>query len=280
MGRLVSPLKYYQTNGMKHLGDILKHRVEMKKEYGKEWDDKPDDLISWLIDEAQGDMLEPENLVMRILFLNFAAIHTTSITLTNALFDLATYPQYVQELREEAKAAIGQDGWSKTAIQKLHKLDSFLRESMRFSGLAGISLMRKVIHPQGFTFSNGVTLPYGTYVNVAADALHHDDNVYANANKFDGFRFYDMCKTDEDKVKYAFTSPSTEYLPFGMGRHACPGRFFAAHEIKSTLAYILMNYDIKLKDRVRPSSQWLAYAIVPDSKGQLMFRKRKEAAVL
>ncbi|KAF9001314.1 cytochrome P450 [Cyathus striatus] len=284
MGRLVSPLKYYQRNGMKHLGEILTHRVEMKKEYGKDWEDKPDDLISWLIDEAEGDMLEPENLVMRILFLNFAAIHTTSITLTNALFDLATYPQYIQELREEAKEAIGNEGWSKAGIAKLHKLDSFIRESMRVSGLAGISLMRKVIHPRGFKFSNGVTLPYGTYVSVAADALHHDENVYTNANTFEGFRFYDMCKSEEDRVKYLFTSPSTEYLPFGMGRHACPGRyetyesrFFAVHEIKSTLAYILLNYDIKLKDQLRPSSQWLAYAIVPDSKGQLMFRKRKEA---
>lgn len=35
-------------------------------------------------------------------------------------------------------------------------------------------------------------------------------------------------------------------LQFGYGRHACPGRFFAAHEIKMIMASFVMHYDVKM----------------------------------
>jgi len=49
------------------------------------------------------------------------------------LYDLAAYPEYVAPLREEAEAVIKEEGWSKKAIGKLHKLDSFLKESQRLT---------------------------------------------------------------------------------------------------------------------------------------------------
>jgi cytochrome P450 len=38
--------------------------------------------------------------------------------------------------------------------------------------------------------------------------------------------------------------PSDHFLAWGHGRHACPGRFFAAHLMKIMLAHVLVNYDI------------------------------------
>lgn len=37
---------------------------------------------------------------------------------------------------------------------------------------------------------------------------------------------------------------------FGWGRHACPGRFFAANEIKMIVATYILTYDIRLPDGV------------------------------
>ncbi len=37
-------------------------------------------------------------------------------------------------MREEVEAAIREDGWTKSAIDKLRKVDSFLRESQRMHG--------------------------------------------------------------------------------------------------------------------------------------------------
>ncbi|KAI6103989.1 hypothetical protein EDD16DRAFT_279218 [Pisolithus croceorrhizus] len=44
------------------------------------------------------------------------------------------------------------------------------------------------------------------------------------------------------------------YLASGCGKHACPGRFLAADELKTMLAYVLISYDVKFEGRnTRPN---------------------------
>jgi hypothetical protein len=44
------------------------------------------------------------------------------------------------------------------------------------------------------------------------------------------------------------------------------------------LAYVLLNYDIKMpNDGGRPSELWFGVSSIPDPTAQLMFRKRKRA---
>ena len=54
--------------------------------------------------------------------------------LTHALYDLAAYPAFMQPLRDEVESVITANGWTKLAMHKLWKLDSFLRESQRMNG--------------------------------------------------------------------------------------------------------------------------------------------------
>jgi hypothetical protein len=66
----------------------------------------------------------------------FGAIHATSITVTNAMYDLAAYPQYVAELRAEIVEVLSSEPdhvLRKAAMPRLMKLDSFLRESQRMN---------------------------------------------------------------------------------------------------------------------------------------------------
>ena len=58
--------------------------------------------------------------------------------MTHALFDLAANPEYLNPLREEVEEVTKRKGWSKSAVDQMHKLDSFLKESQRFNP-AGIS---------------------------------------------------------------------------------------------------------------------------------------------
>ncbi len=51
--------------------------------------------------------------------------------MVNALHHLAAYPEYTAPLRAEVEQVITSDGWTKTAIDKMWKVDSFLRESQR-----------------------------------------------------------------------------------------------------------------------------------------------------
>jgi len=58
---------------------------------------------------------------------------------TQALFHLAAHAEYIEPLREEMEAVLLEEGWTKQAMGKMNKLDSFLKESQRLSGLsAGI----------------------------------------------------------------------------------------------------------------------------------------------
>ena len=73
-----------------------------------------------------------------------------------------------------------------------------------------------------FTFSNGVTVPAGTIVSIPASSVHTDERIYSNPDEFDGFRFVKLRKSEGDIAtsKYQSVSPSSEYLPFGLGRQA------------------------------------------------------------
>lgn len=96
--------------------------------------DKPLDLLQYMIEGAEGDDREPERLAHLELMANLVGIHTTSGAITHAILDLCQYPEYVQILREEIEQVQRDDGgWQRNTYNKLHKMDSFLKESQRFS---------------------------------------------------------------------------------------------------------------------------------------------------
>ncbi|KAI0434628.1 cytochrome P450 [Xylaria sp. FL1042] len=78
--------------------------------------------------------------------------------------------------------------------------------------------------------------------------------------------------------KYHFTSIGDTNQNFGLGKHACPGRFFAAQEIKLILSYLLLNYDIKLRDgESRPKPVVFMMTKSPRQTAEVLFRRRKVA---
>ncbi|KAI1347937.1 cytochrome P450 [Xylaria sp. FL0043] len=78
--------------------------------------------------------------------------------------------------------------------------------------------------------------------------------------------------------RHQFTSIGDTNQNFGLGKHACPGRFFAAQEIKLILAYLLLNYDIKLRDgEARPKPVVFMMTKSPSQTAEVLFRRRKVA---
>jgi hypothetical protein len=59
--------------------------------------------------------------------------------LTQVLCRLLSNPEYVEPLRREVEAVIAEEGWTKAGIDKMCKLDSFVRETQRVDSL-GIGL--------------------------------------------------------------------------------------------------------------------------------------------
>ncbi|KAF5384086.1 hypothetical protein D9615_003288 [Tricholomella constricta] len=101
-------------------------------------------------------------------------------SLTQALYHLAANSECIKPLREEIERVVSQEGWTKLAMGELLKLDSFLKESQRLSGLG----------PQ--TVHVFTRIPAGITITIAALPTHMDDGIYPNAKEVDAFRFVNM----------------------------------------------------------------------------------------
>jgi hypothetical protein len=153
--RLVSPflpelhrLAAYQKFAKKKLDPVIT-ALSSSGENNKT--DRPNSLLRWTLDRVNGARHVTTDKIGRFqMAVAFASIHTTGMTLTNVVLDLAAHPEYARELRAEAES-VAVDGcddglhtwkFNQTGMSKLKKLDSFLKESQRVTppGLSKYSL--------------------------------------------------------------------------------------------------------------------------------------------
>lgn len=65
---------------------------------------------------------------------------------------------------------------------------------------------------------------------------------------------------------------------FGIGTHACPGRFFAGKTVKILLAHILEHYEFERVDSGPDASPWYI-EIVTNPKAKLQVRRKQGSAI-
>ncbi|KAH9895713.1 cytochrome P450 [Cubamyces lactineus] len=281
IGRIVSNSTKNIRRAIHVLKPMMDERRHMIEEFGEDWPDKPfshgatqNDLIQWIMDEGLSRNSVDKDMVQRVLLVNFAAIHTSSNSITHAIYHLAERPEFLVSLREEIEPIVQAEGWTKAAMARMWKLDSFMRESQRLNGINTVSLMRKA--GKDIALSDGTFIPRGTLLVTAAHSLHHDDSVYANPDVFDPWRFSRQREHEGEAMKHQFVNTSLHYVPFGHGKHACPGRFFAANELKAMLGYIVLNFDMKLEGNgKRPENVHRGQAAVPSPAACVLFKKRQ-----
>ncbi|KAL7273858.1 hypothetical protein RUND412_003256 [Rhizina undulata] len=261
----------------KFLGPIFDERKEKMRTLGDKWTDKPNDSVQWVLEEAKGTSMDTnEKMSMTILLINFAATHTTSMSITHALFDLAAHPHFIPEIREEIKSVLeAEGGWTKQGLTKMKKLDSALKESQRMNGVTAITMTRICMKPFQFTGSKTV-FPAGTFLCAPSSAIHHEASIYENPLEYDAFRFSKMREQEGQGAKHQMVSTTEEYLAFGHGKHACPGRFFATNELKLLMSHIILNYDFKLEEGSRPDNIYFGSSCIPNARVELLFKKLEE----
>ena len=54
---------------------------------------------------------------------------------TIVLYRLISNPEYVEALRHEVETTVAEEGWTKAAMDKMYKIDSFIRETQRLDGV-------------------------------------------------------------------------------------------------------------------------------------------------
>jgi len=302
----VKKLQQYKKRGGELLKPIIDAQLAKEGDEKLHRDDASDEqgtFLSWLLSHMkEEERSDPYEMAKAQINISFASIHTTTKATTAAIYDLATYPELIEELREEIQQVLDEDGYDvdgngfkmlkKSSMPKLWKLDSFQKESQRLSPpglLANIRLTRSPI-----TLSTGHTLPKGTRFAFPAWAIHNMESTSIFAptpshtpsppSTFDGLRYYHLRKIPGNENKHQFATTSPESLSFGHGNHACPGRFFASNEIKIILIELLQNWDFRFKGDVerkggmerRPETKLSDFTVTPNMGAELEFRRRKE----
>ena len=256
---------------------------------------KPMDGIQWLLD-AKGAKKSPQDIADQQLFLSIASIHTTAASITAIFYDLINQPRYHVDLIQEIKSTLAEENaWNEQNIRKLRKLDSFMKESQRINPIGygelalnipalscsthGLTLaliatiQRSAVNP--YTFKDGLQIPANTQISMPSHALNLDPDIYTDPSTFDGLRFFKM-REAIDPNKFHFASVSNTSINFGAGSHACPGRFFASHEIKLMLVEALLRFEMKFPDGMgRPVDMVHDFSKIPNPGAEVLFRRRK-----
>lgn len=194
---------------------------------------KHNDYIQWALHDAfsHDDPAErtPDMITKRLTVLSFAAIQSSVITITNALFDIASSPrcgEFQDTIREEIVSATNANKgreWKKGSLASMIKLDSALRESMRLWGFISRGVMKKVVAPEGIVIPNGDHLPYGSKVGVTSYGIHHDESAYPGALSYDPFRFSAPQETNYTGAKAKpldLITTDNNLMAFSHGKHA------------------------------------------------------------
>ena len=149
----------------------------------------------------------------------------------------------------------------------------------------GRTLFRKVI-VDGVKTQDGIEIPKGTMFSVLSKMPQTDEATFEDALKYDPFRFSRIRESAAAEGKSAapvsFVTVSPDHLPFGHGKHACPGRFILEFEMKMLMCYLLSHYDIEWPDEYngkRPSNVYITEACFQPSGARMRVRKRVTPAV-
>ncbi|KAI1260172.1 ent-kaurene oxidase [Xylariaceae sp. FL1019] len=281
-GRLINPAVKNLYQERKKACAFLIPVVQNRRAAIAAGDDVPDNVLTWMCKKADSNNLTDENLANLQLNLSMAAIHSTAITLLNILFDLVACPEGLVEIRDEISRVLADhDGeMSSRTLFHMKLLDSAMKESTRLNPGHAVRFERYL--QQSVTLKDGTVLPGGVVLEVPHEVSLLDPKRFQNPEIFDPHRFFDLRSGTAPNLlgydnleRYQFITTTKDFMHFGYGRHACPGRFFAANEIKLIMVNILLGYDVRMPDGLteRYPNQRRGIDALPDFSKDLLVRK-------
>ncbi|KAI0407028.1 cytochrome P450 [Xylaria palmicola] len=253
------PARYYHAQCIKILVPFVKTRIHIWEARGK-GEGVPDDYLQWLIQKCSKEdpvEMNPIRLASRLLMLNSMFVIGMAYVFAHCVEDIYGSPnhkEFIQGMEAECKQVYSEHGGlvTKGAIDSLHRVDSAIRESMRFSDSVITALARDVVS-EDLDLGNGIKLPQGSRIVFPTQAIHRDPKNYPDPSRFDAFRFSRRFEVDSHTKPATWTgereemvSTSSSFLAFGYGKNSCPGRYFSSQTMKQALAYLLLNYDVEM----------------------------------
>ncbi|RIB23043.1 cytochrome P450 [Gigaspora rosea] len=243
-----NPLTQHRDLFVQLCKPIIEERICQRKQLGEKYIQK-DDLLDFFLSDSGTDVIDNnllDHLFGDVYKIVFAAINSTSRTLSFALFDYGGRPELWNELYEEQlKIHNESNGYLSTedVNKKMVKLDCFLKESFRFS--LDIAALPHTVVGDSYTFSNGTTVPKDRDIYVYSKDVAFNNKFFGEtSNEFQPKRHITSFSNGKT-VHSPATKVDRSFITFGGGRHACPGRFFAVNEIKMCLHKLILKYNIR-----------------------------------
>ncbi|KAG0365766.1 hypothetical protein BGX24_003972 [Mortierella sp. AD032] len=252
-----------------------RHRQEQwAAENGVEYE-RPKDMMQMMLDRQEDfGLVDLEDICGHLILLVLSSMHTTLEAGMNVLFYLAAYPDTIKPIYEEIMELLDQQSNDRQeqrksyreglafggkefsfvntdldpagdreitehVIKKATKLDSFLKEMFRFrmERLSASHMAREDI-----MLSTGHVVRKGEKVLVNMRSVHQDKVHGDDLTEFRPWRFLGK--------NPGAAKASKDYMPFGIGKFTCPGRFLAVHDLKILAALLVTKYsDLVVEDK-------------------------------
>ncbi|ORX60470.1 cytochrome P450 [Hesseltinella vesiculosa] len=259
IGKTNPAVKRHRTQMANALRPEVDRRLKAMASNDTNWD-RPDDMLQHILESYPA----PEGLDVITYLINwmtqliFAALHTTSENGKVVLYRLLQHPEVMEELYAEQNEVLAAAGYDESAgpevfdremLNKFVKLDSAVREACRLKN-EFVGLPHENTTDKTLTLSNGAVILPGEFVYINQFVNHRDPELQAAIDDVHQFKPFRFVGTDHNAAKV-----SEGFVFFGMGRHACPGRWFAIQEIKTIVSLLLRKYKVEPIDPIVFSNQ-------------------------
>ena len=171
------------------------------------------ELVNTNKGEAQLNNLE---IAEHMIFLLLAAHDTTTITLTNSIYNLSKNKEFAYDLLNEANEI---DHLDVSSLKNGIVAESVFKEAIRYYPPVPFSVRQVMRNTQIENYN----ITKDSYLTISPLLLHHDDRYWDDPQKFDPYRFI-----DPGYINHA-------YFPFAGGAHTCLGKFFASYLFKNVI---------------------------------------------
>ncbi|XP_012662668.1 cytochrome P450 2J2-like [Otolemur garnettii] len=224
---------------------FVSHIVEKHK---RDWnpDETRDFIDAYLKEIAKNasnatSSFHKDNLIGCTLDLFFAGTETTSATLRWGLLYMALYPDIQEKVHAEIDRVIGQEQLpSVAARESLPYTNAVIHEVQRMGNIVPLNVPREVAAD---TTLAGYHLPKGTMVFTNLTALHRDPAEWTSPDTFNPENFLE---NGQFKKRESF-------LPFSIGKRACPGEQLARTELFIFFTCLMQKFTFRPPDNEKLS---------------------------
>ncbi|XP_055943157.1 cytochrome P450 2J4-like [Argiope bruennichi] len=159
------------------------------------------------------------------------------------MYAMAAYPDVQKKVQKELLEVVGPE---RSPEYQDHKSLPFsyavMLEVIRWKTIVPLNLLRYTLAD---TTVSGYDIPAGTIVMANFWAVHHDPRNWKDPESFKPERF--LSSDGKSVVK------SPHYMPFSVGKRACPGETMAYMEVFLYFVSIVQKFDVRFPEGYKPT---------------------------